>query len=147
MKQRTINAAGLALIKQFEGCKLTAYLCPAKVWTIGYGSTGAHVKPGMTITAREAEDLLRADLRRFEQGVASELGDATDNQFSACVSLAFNIGLAAFLRSTVLRKHQEGDRAAAAHAFKLWNKAGGKILPGLVRRRDAEAALYRKVDA
>jgi lysozyme len=144
MTRRAINKEGLELIKQFEGCKLTAYLCPAKVWTIGYGSTGSHVKPGMTITQAEAEELLRSDLRRFEDAVANAAPDATDNQFSAMVSLAFNIGISALLRSTVLRQHKAGNHDAAADAFAMWNKAGGKVLAGLVRRRAAEEALYRK---
>lgn len=144
MPRRFINRAGLELVKQFEGCKLTAYKCPAGVWTIGYGSTGDHVRPGMTITKDQAEELLRSDLRRFEAAVQTEAGDATDNQFSAMVCLAFNIGIAAFARSSVLRWHQAKNTGEAANAFRLWNKAGGKILPGLVKRREAEAALYRK---
>lgn len=144
MPRRAINKAGLELVKHFEGCKLTAYLCPAKVWTVGYGSTGAHVKPGMTITQAQADELLRSDLRRFEDYVAKAAPKATDNQFSAMVALAFNIGEAALGRSTVLRKHLAGDYEAAAKAFGMWVKAEGKTLPGLVRRREAEAALYRK---
>lgn len=139
---RKINAAGLALIKQFEGLRLKAYLCPANVWTVGYGSTGSHVKQGMVITEAEAEALLRDDLERFEAGVDKLAGDATDNQFSAMVSLAFNIGLDAFERSTVLKRHKLGNHMGAANAFLLWNRGGGRILKGLVRRREAERALY-----
>ncbi len=145
---RHINEAGLELVKRFEGCKLTPYKCPAGVWTVGYGSTGPHVKPGHAITEPEAEQLLLHDLSRFEKGVASAASKATDNQFAAMVSLAFNIGLANFLRSSVLSNHNEGDRINAAGAFRLWNKARIKgvltSLPGLSRRRDAEAALYNK---
>lgn len=144
MTRRAINKEGLELIKSFEGCKLTAYFCPAKILTIGFGSTGPHVKPGMTITKDQAEELLRSDLRRFEDAVAAAAPKATDNQFSAMVSLAFNIGIGALQRSTVLRRHLAGDHAGAADAFLMWNKAGGKVLAGLTRRREAEAALYRK---
>lgn len=145
MTRRAINREGLELIKSFEGCKLTSYRCSANVLTIGYGSTGPHVKPGMTITQAQADELLRSDLRRFEDYVAKAAPNATDNQFAAMVSLAFNIGEGALGRSTVLRKHLAGDHAGAAAAFGMWNKAGGRVLPGLTRRRNAEAALYRKV--
>lgn len=141
-ERRIINKAGLDLIKSFEGMKLAAYKCPAGIWTIGYGSTGPHVKPGMTITAAQAEDLLRQDLRRFEECVARVCPAATDNQFAAMVSLAFNIGCAAFEKSTVAKQHAAGNHKLAAAAFGLWIKAAGKTLAGLVRRRAAEAKLY-----
>lgn len=144
---RRVNQAGLALIKSFEGLRLGAYLCPARVWTIGYGHTGPDVRPGQKITEAEAEALLKGDLDRFESGVSTALGDAptTDNQFSAMVSLAFNVGLGAFQRSTVLRQHRAGNRQRAAAAFLMWVKGGGKTLPGLVRRRTAERNLYLRV--
>lgn len=141
---RQIGKAGLDLIKSFEGLELKAYLCPAKVWTIGYGSTGPHVKQGMVITEAEAEALLRKDLARFEASVAKAVPNATQSQFDAMVSLAFNIGTAGFEKSTVARKAAAGDHSGAAAAFALWNKGGGKVLTGLVRRREAEANLYRK---
>ena len=141
---RSINPSGLELIKSFEGLRLTAYRCPAGVWTIGYGHTGPAVTPGQRITEAEADALLRGDLDRFEVGVAHALDGAatTDNQFAAMVSLAFNIGLGAFQRSTVLWQHKAGNRQRAAAAFLLWIKGGGHTLPGLVRRRAAERALY-----
>ena len=141
---RRVGKAGLNLIKSFEGLKLTAYLCPAKVWTIGYGSTGQHVKQGMAITEAQAEELLRDDLARFEASVARTVPNATQSQFDAMVSLAFNIGVAGFEKSTVARKAASGDHIGAARSFALWNKAGGKVLSGLTRRREAEANLYRK---
>ena len=144
MTRRAINKEGLELIKFFEGCKLTSYLCPAKVWTVGYGSTGSHVKPGMTITKEQAEELLRSDLRRFEDYVAANCAPATDNQFSALVSFAFNVGEGALGSSTLRRLHMAKDYEGAAQQFARWNKAGGKVLAGLTRRREAEAALYRK---
>lgn len=144
MTRRAINRDGLELIKSFEGCKLKAYICPAGVLTIGFGSTGSHVKPGMVITMDQAEELLRSDLRRFEDYVAAKCAPATDNQFSALVSFAFNVGEGALDKSTLRRMHLEGNYEAAAGQFARWNKAGGKVLPGLTRRREAEAALYRK---
>ncbi len=141
---RQINAEGLALIKEFEGLELKAYLCPAKVWTIGYGSTGAHVKPGMVITEAEAERLLRKDLARFEQAVSRVCPEATDNQFAAMVSLAFNVGEAAFAKSTLAKLHNAKAYKGAADEFPKWNKAGGKVLAGLSRRRARERDLYRK---
>lgn len=144
--RRRINSAGLELIKSFEGLRLQAYRDAVGVWTIGYGSTGAHVKPGLVITEADAERLLQEDLERFEKGVAESAPNATDNQFAAMVSLAFNVGVAGFKRSTVLRKHNAGDHMGAASAFAMWNKAGGRVLRGLTRRRAAEAQLYRTPD-
>jgi lysozyme len=142
---RQINHRGLSLIKAFEGLRLKAYLCPAGVPTIGYGSTGKHVKMGMEITEAEADLLLKRDLKRFELGVAelTQEDTTTGDQFSAMVSLAFNIGLSAFARSTVLKRHNNGNPLGASRAFAMWNRGGGRVLPGLVRRREAEAALYR----
>lgn len=142
-----INDAGLALIKRSEGLRLDAYKCPAGVWTIGYGST-AHVTPGMRITPGQAERLLHEDLGRFEEGVTDCLGDAptTSNQFSAMVSFAFNLGVGALARSTLLRLHRAGNYAEAAAEFPKWDRGGGRVLPGLVARREAERALYSRPD-
>lgn len=140
---RHISADGLDLIKRSEGLRLTAYKCPADVPTIGYGSTGPHVRMGMTITADEAEDLLVRDLSRFEKGVAEMGGTMTQGQFDALVSFAFNLGLGALKTSTLLRKHLAGDHAGAAAEFGRWVNAGGRRLNGLVTRRAAEAKLYR----
>lgn len=140
------NAAGIALIKQFEGVRLRAYKCPANVPTIGYGHTGPDVNLGRQITQAEADDLLIYDLKKFEQGVEQFLDGvpASSNQFSAMVALAFNIGLGAFAKSSVLRHHRQGNHELAAEAFLLWNKARGAVLPGLTRRRKAERELYLK---
>jgi lysozyme len=140
---RRINAAGLAIVKESEGLELKAYKCPADVWTIGYGSTGPHVKPGMVITEARAEELLLDDLARFEAFVADRCAPATDNQFSALVSFAFNLGEGALKDSTLRRKHLEGDYVGAAAEFGRWTKADGKVLKGLVKRRAREAQLYR----
>jgi lysozyme len=144
---RQIGPRGLALIKEFEGLELKAYLCPAKVWTIGYGSTGPHVTPGMVISEAQADALLQKDLDRFEAAVAEDTPGATQNQFDAMVSLSFNIGIGAFEKSSVLRQHLAGDHRAAAEAFGMWVKAKGKTLPGLQRRRAREADLYRSTAA
>lgn len=146
-KDRQIGPRGLALVKEFEGLRLKAYLCPARVWTIGYGSTGPHVKPGMVITEAEADALLQRDLDRFEAAVAEEAPGATQNQFDAMVCLAFNIGIGAFEKSSVLRLHKAGQHWPAAEAFGKWIFAKGKELPGLKRRRAREADLYRSAAA
>jgi lysozyme len=143
------NAAGITLIKSNEGCELTAYVCPAGRLTIGFGDTGPHVVHGMTITEEEAENLLAARLEReFENGVLRAIGDVptTRNQFAAMVSLAYNIGVGGFAKSSVARFHREGNYEAAAEAFHLWNRGGGRVLAGLVRRRQEEADLYMTED-
>lgn len=137
-----IGPRGLALIKQYEGCRLKAYRCSADVWTIGYGSTGPHVTAGKVISQAEADALLAKDLERFERTVTQRAVKPTQNQFDAMVSLAFNVGEQALGNSTLLRKHNAGDHAGAKAEFAKWNKAGGRVLSGLVVRRAAEAALY-----
>ncbi|MDT9600299.1 lysozyme [Sphingosinicella rhizophila] len=137
-----ISQQGLDLIKRFEGLKLHSYLCPANVWTIGYGSTGSHVGEGMAIGAAEAEALLRKDLARIERAVEAAARGAKQSEFDALVSFAFNVGTGAFRRSTLLKRHNEGDQQGAADQFPRWNKVGRLVLPGLTRRRAAERALY-----
>lgn len=138
-----INDAGLEIIKRNEGCELNAYFDVVGIPTIGYGHT-ANVSMGMTVTQEEADEMLKDDLDLFEQGVEKAIGESavTENQFSAMVSLSYNIGLTAFRRSTVLRKHLEEDYEAAANAFLMWNKAGGRVFTGLTRRRHEERQLY-----
>lgn len=143
---------GLSLIKQFEGRRLRAYLCPAGVLTIGYGHTSAagppEVKRDMAISAEEAERIFRADIDLFENKVEKLVKGVklTPSQFDALVSLAFNIGVGAFARSTLLKKLKRGDLEAAPAEFMKWNKVGGKASTGLTRRRRAEAALWRGLD-
>lgn len=133
---------GIDLIKTFEGLKLTAYVCPAGVLTIGYGTTKGVTK-GQTITAAEAERLLRADLAVFEAGVSKAVKVPLEqHEFDALVSFAYNIGLGALGKSTLLRLLNAGDKAGAARQFERWNKAGGKVLAGLTRRREAERKLF-----
>lgn len=146
-----MSREALELIKRHEGLRLTAYRCPAGVWTIGYGHTSAagkpEVKPGMTITKAEAEEIFLRDITVFADEVRPLLKTPLSaNQFGACVSLAYNIGIGAFKRSSVLRFINQKRFDDAADAFLLWNKANGKILKGLVRRRAEEAALFATVD-
>lgn len=141
-KVMQISKAGLDLIKQFEGLYLKAYRCPAGVPTIGYGHT-AGVAMGQTITQQQADDYLRRDVRQFERAVARLVRvPLTQGQFDALVSFAFNLGEGALAQSTLLRLLNSGDYAGAAAQFDRWNKAGGRVLPGLVRRRAAERALF-----
>lgn len=135
---------GIDLIKRREACRLKAYLCPAKVWTVGYGHTGPEVHQGLTISQDEAEALLLADLIVFDSAVLKACPDATPLQHAAMVSLCYNIGTGAFAKSSVARLHNAGKYAEAAQAFALWNKGGGKVLAGLVSRRAEESGLYLK---
>lgn len=138
---------GIALIKQFEGCKLTAYQDSVGVWTIGYGWTqpvdGKPIRAGMTIKQETAERLLKTGLVRYESDVSRlvKVG-MTQGQFDALVSFTYNLGARSLSTSTLLRKLNTGDYAGAADEFLRWNKAGGKALNGLTRRREAERALF-----
>lgn len=138
-----ISQKGLNLIKSFEGLELKAYKDSVRVVTIGYGSTGAHVSMDQTITAQQAEDLLRKDVSRFEEGVTKLVKvPLNQNQFDALVSFSFNLGLGNLGSSTLLKKLNASDYQGAALEFERWNKAGGKILNGLTKRRLAEKELF-----
>jgi lysozyme len=146
-----MTKAGLDLIKEFEGFRSKAYLCPADVWTIGYGHTSMAgppvVKEGMTVSRAEGDRILKTDLKKYEAFVREAIRvELTPSQFSACVSLCYNIGGGAFKKSSVARFCNKRQWKNAADAFALWNKAGGRVLPGLVRRRAAEAALFSSDD-
>lgn len=142
MNDYRLGAAGLALIKRFEGFAAKAYLCPAGVWTIGYGHTKG-VKAGDTCTEAEAEQFLRDDAGSAERPVKSLVRvPLNQNQFDALVSFTFNLGGGNLASSTLLRKLNSADYIGAALEFPRWNKAGGKVLQGLVRRRKAEADLF-----
>lgn len=163
---RELSNAGLDLIKSFEGIadgdpltvNLDPYLDPIGIWTIGWGHAialgGAYLRgkagrkaardlyPG-GITREQAEMLLRGDVLDSCRDVESLVDvPLTDNQFAALVSFAFNLGRGSLAKSTLLRKLNSGDYAGAAAEFRKWNKAGGKVLGGLVRRRAAEAKLF-----
>ncbi|MBA7854133.1 lysozyme [Enterobacter sp. RHBSTW-00901] len=138
---------GIALIKEFEGCKLTAYQDSVGVWTIGYGWTqpvdGKQIRAGMVIKQEEADRLLKTGLVSYENDVSRlvKVG-LTQGQFDALVSFTYNLGARSLSTSTLLRKLNAGDYAGAADEFLSWNKAGGKVLNGLTRRREAERALF-----
>lgn len=141
-EHRHINAAGLNLVKRFEGLRLAAYLDPVGIWTIGYGHTRTATR-GMRITTETADALLRADLRDAEDAVSRLVkAQLNDNEFSALVSFAFNLGQGNLAKSTLLRRLNAGLRDQAAREFLRWNRAGGRVLNGLVARRAAEMALF-----
>ena len=141
-----IGAEGIELIKHFEGCELSSYHCAAGVVTIGYGHT-LTAEEGQEITQEEAEELLCKDLEEFEhyinQYVEAEL---TQNQFDALVAWTFNLGPGNLKESTLLKRLNEGDFDDVPNQIRRWTKAGGKELPGLVRRREAEALLFQGED-
>lgn len=138
------NSKGVNLIKSFEGLKLKPYICPAGVLTVGYGHT-KNVKAGQTITEEKAEELLEQDLEEFEKAVLKHVTvKLNENQFAALVSFVFNLGAGNFKKSTLLKRVNEGKHSEAAFEFSRWNRAGGKVLPGLSRRREMEARLYNE---
>ena len=134
---------GIELIKKFEGCRLETYICPAGVFTIGYGHTGADVKSGMKITQEEAETLLKNDLKAFEKGVQRIIKkELTQNQFDALVSFAYNLGLENLKKSTLAKLINQGKIKEASSQFERWVYANGVKLNGLIRRRKAEKELF-----
>lgn len=137
-------------IKSFEKCRLTAYMpTPKDRPTIGWGTTGPDVHMGMTCSQAWADERFAHDLAQFGAGVLAALGGAptTQDQYDAMVSLAYNIGLGNFQKSSVLRDHKTKDYAGAAAAFNMWVKQAGQTLNGLVRRRSAEAHMYQGLRA
>ena len=142
---RRINQAGIDLIRHYEACRLKAYLCPAGKLTIGYGHTGPEVHQGQTITEEQAMALLHKDLAWAEAGVERLITvPLTDNQFAALVSFTFNVGVGALERSTLRKKLNAGGYDAVPEQLMRWIRAGGKILPGLVARRQGEGELWRR---
>lgn len=149
---RTVGPAGVALIKQFEGCArqrpgglVEAYPDPgtgAAPWTIGWGATGPGIGPGTVWSQAECDARLERDLARYAAEVAAAIGSAPTSQvqFDALVSFHYNTG--AIARATLTRKHVAGDHRGAVAEFARWNRAGGRVSKGLMRRRAAEAALY-----
>ncbi len=146
-----VNKAGRDLIKKFEGCKLRAYKCPAGLWTISWGLTfypdGTKVKEGDVITQQQAEDYFNAIVDDFAKKVDALIkSNVSENNFSALVSFAYNVGMGNFQRSTLLRKVNANPKDKTILAeFKKWTRANGEVLKGLVRRRDAEAKLYEQL--
>lgn len=150
---RAVSPRGIALIQEFEGCAklradglVAAYPDPATggaPWTIGWGATGPDVGPGTVWTRAECDARFARDVAKHARDVARAIGDAptTQGQFDAMVSFHYNTG--AIARATLARRHRVGDYAGAEREFARWNRAGGRVLAGLVRRRAAEARLYR----
>jgi lysozyme len=136
---------GLALTEQFEGCQLTAYQDQVGIWTIGYGHTGSDVRSSLTITADQATALLISDVAAastfVNNTVTVELGQ---DEFDALVDFVFNLGRGAFAGSTLLKELNAGNFEQAANQFDLWDHAGGQVVAGLLRRRQAEAALFQQ---
>jgi len=133
---------GIALIKSFEGLYLKAYKCPAGVWTIGYGHI-RNVREGQIISHTQADVFLRQDVEEFEKAVNSHGLKLNQNQFDALVSFTYNVGAGNFRSSTLLKKVKANPADSTIRTeFARWNKAKGKVLPGLIRRREAEANLY-----
>jgi lysozyme len=147
---RHINQAGLKLLMASEGCRLNAYPDPGtgnEPYTIGFGHCGPEVKPGLTITQAEADDILVKDVQRFERAVDELIKvEISVNAFSAVVCFTFNCGVQALKRSTLLKLINQNDMAGAARQFGLWTKAGKRVLPGLVMRRRAESLLFQRPD-
>jgi lysozyme len=146
-----LSEDGLRLIKSFEGYhrklpdgRCVAYRCPANVLTLGYGCTEG-IREGMTWTQEEAEAALLREIAKFEAAVERAVTvEINQNEADALISFAYNCGVGALQKSTLLRKLNKGDRAGTAREFAKWNKGGGKVLPGLVSRRAREAALFLK---
>jgi lysozyme len=140
-------AVALTLIKPFEGLELKAYPDPGTggdPWTIGYGATGPEIKPGLVWTKEQADARLASDVAKFAAGVRKLVKVPVNaNQAGALISFAFNVGLGALGSSTLLKKLNAGDYSGAAEQFARWNKAGGKVMAGLTRRRSAEALTFR----
>lgn len=141
-----ISEKGIEFIKKEEGEVLHSYKCQAGVWTIGVGHTGKDVKPGMIITKEISSELLKQDLRRFEETVNKSIKvDITQSQFDALVSLCFNIGTGAFAKSTLVKKINANAPLEEIEAeFRKWRRGGGKVLPVLVARREREIKLYKE---
>lgn len=152
---RHINPAGLKLLMQSEGCRLTAYPDPGTggdPWTCGFGATGPDIVPGTVWTQAEADKRLMEDVARFEKAVDELVPtDLTSNEFSAICVFVYNVGVNAFKKSTLLRLLRQGDKVGAGRQLLLWTKSGTKdgkpqVMPGLVLRRQAELALYKRPD-
>ena len=134
------------LIKKFEGFKETAYKCPAGVWTIGYGWTHG-VKEGDTITMEKASELVQQEVAKIAKQIKATLGtevfaSLTENQVCALIDFVYNLGLGNFKNSTLCKMIKSGQIMEAGKQFERWVKAGGKVLPGLVKRREAEKELW-----
>lgn len=133
---------GLELIKHFEGFRSKAYLCPANVWTIGYGTTSG-VKRGQVVTEAQATQMLQRDVEKFENAIKRHVQvPLRQNEFDALVSFVYNVGEGNFKSSTLLRLLNQGGYDDVYAQLQRWNRGGGRVLTGLVRRREAEGKLF-----
>jgi lysozyme len=156
-EDRELTQAGVNLIKHFESCmkrvgkedKYKAYKCPAGVWTCGWGTTSEHghkISPDTVWTMQQCNDIARKDMLQFTSEVRKMVKVLLHPwQFDALVSFAYNCGSGALKGSTLLKKVNAGDHAGAVKEFPKWNKANGKVLAGLTRRRASEALLYQNI--
>lgn len=144
MNNYTYSKSGLALTEQFEACRLDAYPDLKGVWTIGFGHTGPDVHCGMVITQAQAEAYLKADIKAASDAVNHLVTIAIgQGEFDALVDFAYNVGIGALTGSTLLRDLNAGDFAGAADRFEEWDHAGGFVVAGLLRRREAEETLFK----
>ncbi len=134
-------AALYVLIRTFEGCRLMPYLCPAGVWTCGWGSTGPDVVPGQPWTQQYADRRMKQDAMRFARGTLALCPRLTGTRLSAIADFSYNLGLGNLQASTLRRKVNAEDWDEAKTQLMRWVRGGGRVLPGLVRRRKAEADL------
>tara|TARA_Y100001938_G_C8049148_1_gene410659 strand:+ start:80 stop:526 length:447 start_codon:yes stop_codon:yes gene_type:complete len=142
MIKMNISKEGLSLIKKFEGCELEAYLCPAGVWTIGYGHT-KDVKEGDKINRDEADYLLQEEMIEYESYINDFVEVPLEqNQFDALCSWVYNLGPTNLKNSTMLKVLNEEKYSDVPQEIKRWNKAGGEVLDGLIKRREAEAKMF-----
>lgn len=143
-----ISQVGLDLIKKYEGYRDKSYLCPAGVWTIGYGTTvinGKPVRRGMVCNKEQAQEWLENDANRFLESIERLIREDVElnqNQIDSLASFVYNVGIGNFKKSTLLKQLNEGFNVLAAEEFKRWNKGGGRVLGGLVDRRAEEARLF-----
>ena len=144
-----ISQLGINIIHRYEGYRDKPYVCPAGIWTVGYGHAIGRVLPpewNRTLTLDEVNDLLVSDLRKFEAGVLRYCkGPMRQSQFDGLVSFSFNLGLGVLQRSTLRMKFNRGDYAGAANQFKRFTRANGMVLSGLVKRRNAEHELFTHI--
>lgn len=137
----------LDLIKSFEGCKLEAYQDPVGIWTIGYGTTGLGIVEGLTVSQKTAEAMLLGHVKEVGLALTDIVGHKlSQDRFDALTCFVYNLGIGAFKKSTLCKLVLSGDYDKAALEFAKWNKAGGHVLPGLVRRREAERTLFSRSD-
>jgi lysozyme len=139
-----LSKGGAELIKKYEGCRLKAYKCPAGIWTIGFGHTG-NIKEGQTISQAEVDRLFDKDVQKFVDGINNVVKvELNQNQFDALVSFTYNCGIGSLQKSTLLEYVNKKQFDKASVEFDKWNKGGGIVLQGLVRRRNEEQALFDK---